>query len=128
MVILDILRFDGSECSETDMKGDESDADALFAQRIKEFRSEMQTGGRCGGAAALNAELTLPGVSQSVIITRLEGRTPMPEGEKMPMLASHGATMVIFLSAGIAGQVQKELLEHETLLNSDLAKIRESCT
>ena len=53
MVILDILRFDGSECSETDMKGDESDADALFAQGIKEFRSEMQPCCRCGGAAAL---------------------------------------------------------------------------
>lgn len=53
MVILDILRFDGSECSETDMKGDESDADALFAQGIKEFGSKMQPCGRCGGAAAL---------------------------------------------------------------------------
>lgn len=65
----------------------------------------------CGGAAALNAELTLPGVSQSVIITRLEGRTPMPEKEKMPMLASHGATMVIFLSAGMLDRLQEQLLE-----------------
>lgn len=65
----------------------------------------------CGGAAALNAELTLPGVSQSVIITRLEGRTPMPEGEKMPMLASHGATMVIFLSAGMLDKLQAQLME-----------------
>ena len=65
----------------------------------------------CGGAAALNAELTLPGVSQSVIITRLEGRTPMPEGEKMPKLASHGATMVIFLSAGMLDKLQDQLME-----------------
>lgn len=65
----------------------------------------------CGGAAALQAELTLPGVSQSVIITRLEGRTPMPEGEKMPALAAHGATMVIFLSAGMLDKLQEQLME-----------------
>ena len=53
MVILDILRLDGSECSETDMEGDESDADTLFAQGVKEFGSKMQPCCRCGGAAAL---------------------------------------------------------------------------
>ena len=52
----------------------------------------------CGAAAALNAEYTLPGVSQTVIITRMEGRTPVPEGERLAALAAHGATMVIFLS------------------------------
>ena len=50
----------------------------------------------CGAAAALNAEYTLPGVSQTVIITRMEGRTPVPEGERLAALAAHGATMVIF--------------------------------
>lgn len=64
----------------------------------------------CGAAAALKAELTLPGVSQTVILTRLEGRTPMPEREKMPQLAAHGATMVIFLSAGMLEKLQSELL------------------
>ena len=49
----------------------------------------------CGAAAALNAEYTLPGVSQTVIITRMEGRTPVPEGERLTSLAVHGATMVI---------------------------------
>ena len=53
MVILNILRLDGAECSETYMEGDKSDTDALFAQGVKEFGSEMQSGGRCGGAAAL---------------------------------------------------------------------------
>ena len=55
----------------------------------------------CGAAAALNAEYTLPGVSQTVIITRMEGRTPVPEGERLAALAAHGATMVIFLSIGL---------------------------
>lgn len=64
----------------------------------------------CGAAAALRAEYTLPEVSQSVIITRMEGRTPMPDGEKMRALAAHGATMVIFLSAGLLDAVQSELL------------------
>ncbi len=64
----------------------------------------------CGAAAALKAELTLPGVSQTLILTRLEGRTPMPEGESMASLASHGSTMVIFLSAGMLGKLRTELL------------------
>jgi precorrin-4/cobalt-precorrin-4 C11-methyltransferase len=63
-----------------------------------------------GAAAALNAEYTLPAVSQSVIITRLAGRTPVPEMENLASLASHGATMVIFLSAGMMDEVQAELL------------------
>lgn len=65
----------------------------------------------CGAAAALDAEYTLPGVSQSVIITRLAGRTPVPERESLASLASHGATMVIFLSAGMLPGVQQALLE-----------------
>ncbi len=52
-------------------------------------------------AAALKKEYTLPGVSQTVILTRMEGRTSMPEGEKLLDLAKHRATMVIFLSVGM---------------------------
>ncbi len=52
-------------------------------------------------AAALKKEYTLPGISQTVILTRMEGRTPMPEGEKLLDLARHQATMVIFLSVGM---------------------------
>lgn len=63
-----------------------------------------------GAAAALRAEYTLPGVSQSVIITRMEGRTPMPEGERLSALASHGCTMALFLSAGLLEEVERELL------------------
>lgn len=65
----------------------------------------------CGAAAALNAEYTLPGVSQSVIITRLAGRTPVPERENLAALAAHGATMVLFLSAALLDGVQTELLK-----------------
>ena len=64
----------------------------------------------CGAAAALNLEYTLPEVSQSVIITRTEGRTPVPEREKIMNFAAHGATMVLFLSTGLLEKLAKELL------------------
>ena len=64
----------------------------------------------CGAAAALCAEYTLPNVSQTVIITRMEGRTPVPEAEQLAKLAAHGATMVIFLSIGLVDKVQQALL------------------
>ena len=61
-------------------------------------------------AAALEAEYTLPSLSQSLILSRLAGRTPVPEGEKLSRLAAHGASMVLFLSAGMLPQLQEELL------------------
>ena len=64
-----------------------------------------------GAAAALQAEYTLPEVSQSVIITRMAGRTPVPEKEKLSKLAAHGCSMVLFLSTGLLEQVEAELLE-----------------
>ena len=65
----------------------------------------------CAAAAALNAEYTLPDVSQTVIITRMAGRTPVPEGEKLSKMASHGCTMVLFLSTGLLEEVERELME-----------------
>lgn len=65
----------------------------------------------CGAASSLNLEYTLPGVSQSVIITRLEGRTSVPEKESLRSLARHNATLVLFLSSGMCEKVQSELLE-----------------
>ncbi len=65
----------------------------------------------CGAAAALRAEYTLPGVSQSVIITRLAGRTPVPEAESLSSMASHGASMAVFLSSGMLDRVREELLK-----------------
>ena len=64
-----------------------------------------------GAASVLKAELTPPEVSQSVIITRAEGRTPVPEKESLKSLAAHNATMVIFLSVGMAEKVSRELIE-----------------
>lgn len=63
-----------------------------------------------GAAAALMAELTLPEVAQTVIITRQGGRTPVPELERMRLLASHKTTMMIFLSVGMINTVVEELL------------------
>ncbi len=64
----------------------------------------------CGAAAALEAEYTLPNVSQSVIITRMAGRTPVPERESIRSFAAHGATMVIFLSTGLLRELSVELI------------------
>ncbi len=62
-------------------------------------------------AAVLNAEYTLPGKSQTTIFTRMEGRTPMPPREKLPDLARHHASMVIFLSIGFMDEMVKQLEE-----------------
>lgn len=64
----------------------------------------------CGAAAALNLEYTLPDVSQSVIITRMAGRTPVPEREEIASFAAHHATMVIFLSTGMLQELQGRLV------------------
>ena len=65
----------------------------------------------CGAASALDMEYTLPGISQSVIITRMAGRTPMPEKESIESFAAHGATMVIFLSTGMLEKLSGRLIE-----------------
>jgi precorrin-4/cobalt-precorrin-4 C11-methyltransferase len=63
------------------------------------------------GAAVLGQELTIPEVSQTVIFTRLEGRTPVPDSERLGELARHKSTMVIFLSAAMIEKVRDELLK-----------------
>ena len=63
-------------------------------------------------AAALQSQFTIPEKVQTIILTRGEGRTPMPEKEKLHLLAKSQSTMCIFLSAGVADQVQEELLQH----------------
>lgn len=64
----------------------------------------------CGAASALKTEYTLPGISQSVVITRMAGRTPVPERESIRSFAAHQATMVIFLSTGMLEKLQGELI------------------
>lgn len=63
-----------------------------------------------GAAAALNAEYTLPGVSQTVILTRMAGRTPVPEKEEISKLAAHGATMVVFLTSTMLAELSERLI------------------
>jgi len=65
----------------------------------------------CGAAASLKAEYTLPDVSQTVIITRMSGRTKVPESESIEKLAVHGATMVIFLSTGMLKELSEKLIK-----------------
>ena len=65
----------------------------------------------CGAASALNLEYTLPEVSQSVIITRMEGRTPVPSKESIQSFAAHHATMVVFLSTGMLEELSRRLME-----------------
>ena len=64
----------------------------------------------CAAAAAAEAEYTLPGVSQTLIISRMEGRTPVPEREAVRSLAAHGASMVLFLSTGMLEKLCAELI------------------
>lgn len=64
-----------------------------------------------GAAASLNMEYTLPGISQSLIITRMEGKTKVPEKERIESLAAHQASMAIYLSAGMLEELSKKLVE-----------------
>jgi len=81
---------------------------------IKELNIEYQVvpgvSSFCGAAAAIGAEYTLPDVSQTVIITRMEGRTPVPERENIKSLAAHKSSMVLFLSSSLAEELSKELI------------------
>lgn len=63
-----------------------------------------------GAAASLNLEYTLPGVSQSLIITRMEGKTKVPEKERIESFAAHHASMAIYLSTGMLEELSKRLV------------------
>jgi precorrin-4/cobalt-precorrin-4 C11-methyltransferase len=84
--------------------------DALKAKNI-DFKVVPGVSSFLATAAALKQEYTLPNVSQTVIITRLEGRTAVPDKEKLASLASHNATMCIFLSVHMLDRVITELID-----------------
>lgn len=63
-----------------------------------------------GAAASLNLEYTLPGISQSLIITRMEGKTKVPEKESIESFAAHQASMAIYLSTGMLKELSKRLI------------------
>ena len=65
----------------------------------------------CGAAAALNVEYTLPNVSQTVILSRMEGRTPVPADEEIAKLASHKASLVLFLTSSLIEQLSVKLID-----------------
>lgn len=83
--------------------------DALDAQGI-DYDDTPGVSSFQAAAAALNLEYTLPDVSQSVVITRMEGRTPVPPKESIEAFASHRATMVIFLSTGMLEELSERLI------------------
>lgn len=77
----------------------------------------------CASAAVVKREFTLPSVSQTVIITRMEGRTPMPPKEKLLDLAKHHASMCIFLSVGFMDELCRTLLEAGYEPNTPMAVV-----
>ncbi len=94
---------------------------------LKELNIEYQVvpgvSSFCGAAAAIGAEYTLPDVSQTVIITRMEGRTPVPERENIKSLAAHKSSMVLFLSSSLAEELSKELIAGGYELETPVAVI-----
>ncbi|WP_044973146.1 precorrin-4 C(11)-methyltransferase [Ruminococcus sp. HUN007] len=121
MTLDEVIRV--MECAETENKmtvrlhtGDPSVYGAIREQMDKldllgiPYRVCPGVSSFCGAAAALNAEYTLPDVSQTVILTRMAGRTPVPEREQIRSLAAHHATMVVFLSAGMTKKLSEELI------------------
>ena len=83
--------------------------DRLRAEGV-EFSVVPGVSSFCAAAAAIPAEYTLPGVSQTLIISRMEGRTPVPEREGIRSLAAHGASMVLFLSSAMLKELASELI------------------
>ncbi len=82
----------------------------LLEEKGIRYRSTPGVSAMFGAAADLDLEFTLPGVSQSLIITRMKGRTHVPEKEALEKLAAHGASMAIYLSTGMLDQVSQSLI------------------
>ena len=84
---------------------------AFFDQHGMDYHITPGISSFLAAAAELRSQFTIPERCQTIILTRGEGRTPVPEKEKLSMLASHQSTMCIFLSASIVEQVQEQLLQ-----------------
>lgn len=96
--------------------------DALDIEKI-EYDSCPGVSACFGAAASLNLEYTLPEVSQTLIMTRMEGRTKVPEGESIESLASHGASMAIYLSTGMLEELSKRLVQGAYTLDTPAALV-----
>ncbi len=84
---------------------------AFFDQYSMDYHITPGISSFQAAAAELRSQFTIPEKCQTIILTRGEGRTPMPEKEKLEMLARHQSTLCIYLSAGLAKQIQEKLLE-----------------
>ena len=97
--------------------GDTSFYSAISEQieRLRELNIDCEVvpgvSSAMAGAAVLKQELTIPEISQTVIFTRMEGRAPVPDSERLGELAKHRSTMVVFLSVGMIERVREELLQ-----------------
>ena len=96
----------------------------LLDEKDIEYESCPGVSACFGAAASLNLEYTLPDISQSVIITRMEGRTPVPAKESIQSFAAHNATMVIFLSTGMLEELSRE--KFVLLITHDARMLRET--
>ncbi len=94
--------------------------DILDKLEIK-FSSVPGVSSFIGAAASLNAEYTLPNVSQTVILTRMAGRTPVPEKEDIEKLAAHQASMVVFLTSSMLEELSRKLIDGGYPANSPAA-------
>lgn len=83
----------------------------ILRENGREFKIVPGVSSFLAAGASLEAEYTLPGVSQSLIITRMEGRCSVPDKESLKSFASHGCSMAIFLSSSLTEQVRESLLE-----------------
>lgn len=82
----------------------------VLDEKGMEYDSTPGVSSFCGAASALDLEYTLPDVSQSVIITRMAGRTPVPDKESIESFAAHQATMVVFLSTTMLDELSERLI------------------
>lgn len=96
--------------------------DILIKENIK-YKVVPGVSSFCGAAASLGVEYTLPNVSQSVIITRMEGRTKTPERESIRSFAYHKSTMVLFLSSSLSEKLSKELIAGGYLPSTPVAVV-----
>lgn len=99
---------------------------ALLQEHDIPFKVIPGVSSATASAAALRTELTLPEVSQTVIFTRRTGRTPVPEKESLDLLASHQATMMIFLSVGMMSDVVQELIQGGYTENTPVAIVEKA--
>lgn len=83
----------------------------ILDRKFIEYESCPGVSACFGAAASLNLEFTLPDISQSLIITRMEGKTPVPKRESIESFAAHGSTMAIYLSTGMLKELSQRLIE-----------------